>query len=81
MNSKSKDAKITKRCRQCRSEKISYRMYGFPAEGTIEELSKQYYKVETMGCCITGDEYTFHCLECDFEWNPPDSGGCFPDTF
>ena len=71
MNSKSKDTKITKRCRQCRSEKISYRMYGLPAEGVYEELSKRYYHVELMGCCIDGETFEFHCLECDFEWNPP----------
>ena len=71
MDSKSRNTKIIKRCRQCRSEKISYRMYGLPGPGVEKELSKEFYHVEIMGCCVAGEIFEFHCLECDFEWNPP----------
>lgn len=57
-------------CPNCNSGNIAKFLYGMPAFSKKLEKQLAEGKVILGGCCIEIDAPTFHCNNCNKEWNP-----------
>ncbi len=58
-------------CSQCHKSNISYKLYGMPDVGTLDELKNFGVNVEIMGCVPPYADvktYLFQCKNCKHEW-------------
>ena len=58
----------TEICPECKSDKITFLLWGLPAFS--DELEKRIDKgeVELRGCCVDPHSKQFRCNNCNFEW-------------
>jgi primosomal protein N' len=63
------------RCPECGSEKVASIFYGLPV--FTVELERQLKEGEVIlgGCCVTGDDPQWHCVECRHQWGKMEEGG------
>jgi|TARA_B100001964_G_scaffold51562_1_gene58184 hypothetical protein len=52
-----------KECPKCKSKKVMEILYGYP-----DPSYKIPDDVYLGGCCLTEEDYRWHCDGCDWEW-------------
>lgn len=56
-----------KKCPKCGSKRIARILYGLPAFSDELQADLRSGKLALGGCCITGDDPVWKCLECETE--------------
>ena len=56
-----------KKCPKCGSLIVARILYGFPAYSEELEADMKAGRVAIGGCCITGDDPAWKCMECETE--------------
>jgi len=56
-----------KKCPKCGSLIVARILYGFPAWSEELEADLKAGRVAIGGCCITGDDPAWKCMECETE--------------
>ena len=62
-----------RKCPECDSVKIAQILYGLPAFDEKLEQDLEAGKVVLGGCNVTGEDPSWHCNDCEFEWRNNDS--------
>jgi hypothetical protein len=52
------------KCPVCSSNKISIYLWGMPVFSNALHKELAEGKVKLGGCCVTGDDPAYHCMEC-----------------
>ena len=55
------------KCHECGSLRIARILYGLPAWSAELEADLKAGRVAIGGCCITGDDPAWKCMECEAE--------------
>lgn len=56
---------IPQKCPKCNSNRVVNIVYGYPAPETFREAENG--KIALGGCCITDDDPSWLCFECNVE--------------
>jgi len=55
------------KCPECGSFRVARILYGFPAYSAELEADIKAGRVTIGGCCITGDDPVWKCMDCEVE--------------
>ncbi len=67
MNKRHESRSQPSKCPECGSLRIARILYGFPAYSAELEADLKAGRVAIGGCCITGDDPAWKCMECETE--------------
>jgi hypothetical protein len=67
MNKRYESGSQPSKCPECGSLRIARILYGYPAWSAELEADMKAGRIAIGGCCITGDDPKWKCMECETE--------------